>query len=90
MRLRKIIKAASAASLGVSGLILLGGYAWLYGWKWGSAPAANSSMQAEEVRLLSALLGTCVETADRKLSRRPDRPFSRQELAALFAALLAE
>lgn len=59
MRLRKIIKAASAASLGVSGLILLGGYAWLYGWKWGSAPAANSSMQAEEVRLLQEF-DTCL------------------------------
>ena len=50
----------------------------------------GQAVTAEEVRLLSALLGTCVETADRKLSRRPDRPFSRQELAALFAALLAE
>ena len=50
----------------------------------------GQAVTAEEVRLLSALLGTCVETADRKLGRRPDRPFSRQELAALFAALLAE
>ena len=50
----------------------------------------GQAVTAEEVRLLSALLGTCVETADRKLSCRPDRPFSRQELAALFAALLAE
>ncbi|MBE6979747.1 MAG: helix-turn-helix transcriptional regulator [Ruminococcaceae bacterium] len=50
----------------------------------------GQAVTAEEVRLLSALLGTCVETADRKLDRRPDRPFSRQELAALFAALLAE
>ena len=50
----------------------------------------GQAVTAEEVRLLSALLGTCVETVDRKLDRRPDRPFSRQELAALFAALLAE
>ena len=44
----------------------------------------------EESRLLSQLLETCVESADRKLARRPDRPFTKGELAALFAALLAE
>lgn len=52
MKLRKIIRAAAAASLAVSGLILLGGYAWLYSWKWGGAPAAHSSLAAEETRLL--------------------------------------
>ena len=36
------------------------------------------------------LLEFCVEAADRKLQSRPDRPFSRQELATLFAALLAD
>ena len=44
----------------------------------------------EEAALLTALLEQWVETADRKLSRRPDRPFTRQELASLFCALLAE
>ena len=39
---------------------------------------------------LPQLLAFCVEAADRKLESRPDRPFSRQELAALFAALLME
>ena len=29
-------------------------------------------------------------TADRRLEKRPDRPFSRQELAVLFAAMLME
>ena len=36
------------------------------------------------------LLEFCVDAADRKLEARPDRPFSRQELATLFAALLME
>ena len=44
----------------------------------------------EESRLLSQLLDTCVESADRKLAQRPDRPFSKQDLAVLFAALLTE
>ena len=44
----------------------------------------------EESRLLSQLLETCVESADRKLSQRPDRPFSKQDLAVLFAALLSD
>ena len=43
-----------------------------------------------ESRQLSLLLESCVETADRRLARRPDRPFSKQELAAFFAALLME
>lgn len=36
------------------------------------------------------LLEFCVDAADRKLEARPDRPFSRQELATLFAALLMD
>ena len=36
------------------------------------------------------LLEFCVDAADRKLESRPDRPFSRQELATLFAALLMD
>jgi len=39
---------------------------------------------------LPAVVAYCVEAADRKLEHRPDRPFSRQELATLFAALLME
>ena len=31
-----------------------------------------------------------ITTADRRLEKRPDRPFSRQELAVLFAAMLME
>ena len=37
-----------------------------------------------------ALVACCVDAADRKLAHRPDRPFTRQELAALFAALLMD
>ena len=36
------------------------------------------------------LLEICVDAAERKLQARPDKPFSRQELTALFAALLME
>ena len=39
---------------------------------------------------LPQLLEFCVNAADRKLEARPDRPFSRQELATLFAALLTD
>ena len=39
---------------------------------------------------LPALVACCVDAADRKLAHRPDRPFTRQELAVLFAALLME
>jgi transcriptional regulator with XRE-family HTH domain len=47
----------------------------------------NCRMQEDEyTRLLEHL----VSTADRRLESRPDRPFSRQELAVLFAALLME
>ena len=46
-----------------------------------------SAEQAEE---LSKVLLNRITTADRRLEKRPDRPFSRQELAVLFAALLME
>ena len=39
---------------------------------------------------LPQLLEYCVDTADRKLDARPDRPFSRQELVILFSALLSD
>lgn len=44
---------------------------------------------AEEDQMTQTLLSRVV-TADRKLDNRPERPFSRQELAVLFAALLME
>ena len=47
-----------------------------------SAPPGNDP--------LPQLLEFCVDTADRKLDARPDRPFSRQELTALFSALLID
>ena len=39
---------------------------------------------------LHQLLLARITSADRRLEGRPDRPFSRQELAVLFAALLME
>ena len=39
---------------------------------------------------LPNLVEFCVEAADRRLEGRPDRPFTRQELAMLFAALLMD
>ena len=50
----------------------------------------GQAVTREESDLLSLLLETCVEAADRKLAVRRDRPFSKTELAALFAALLTE
>ena len=50
----------------------------------------GQAVTGEESSLLADLLDTCVETADRRLARRSDRPFSKSELAALFAALLME
>ena len=43
-----------------------------------------------EAELFSDLLLERVAAAERKLDRRQERPFSRQELAVLFAALLME
>ena len=43
-----------------------------------------------EADTLSRMLLDWVVSADRKLEGRKDRPFSRQELAVLFAALLME
>ena len=39
---------------------------------------------------LAAILLERIDAADRRLESRPDRPFSRQELATLFAAILLE
>lgn len=43
-----------------------------------------------EAEALTQALGTLVDAADRRLAARPDRPFTRQELATLFAALLTD
>ena len=43
-----------------------------------------------EADALSALILSRVTTADRRLEDRPDRPFSREELAVLMAALLID
>ena len=39
---------------------------------------------------LEAILLERIDAADKRLEHRPDRPFTRQELAALFAAILLE
>ena len=39
---------------------------------------------------LETMLLNRITTADRRLELRPDRPFSRQELAVLFAAMLMD
>ena len=44
----------------------------------------------EEEGLVQSLLAERIDTADRRLESRRDRPFSRQELAVLFAAMLME
>ena len=47
--------------------------------------AAPSEEQALEQMLLNR-----ISSANRRINRRKDRPFSRQELAVLFAAMLME
>lgn len=44
----------------------------------------------EESQLLDNLLQGRITSADRRLQQRTNRPFSRQELAVLFAAMLME
>ena len=44
----------------------------------------------EQEQALQELLLSRISSADRRLDQRPDRPFSRQELAVLFAAMLME
>ena len=43
-----------------------------------------------EADAFSSLILSRVTTADRRLEDRPDRPFSREELAVLMAALLID
>ena len=47
-------------------------------------------MGAEKGEDFQRMLLSRITTADRRLEKRPDRPFSRQELAVLFAAMLME
>ena len=44
---------------------------------------------ADSPELMDMLQGR-ITSADRRLEKRQDRPFSRQELAVLFAAMLME
>ena len=46
--------------------------------------------QPGEAATVEQLLTGRILSADRRLSVRPDRPFSREELAVLFAALLLD
>ena len=48
------------------------------------SPAEQETLKVEQ------MLCRRITSADRRLEQRPDRPFSRQELAVLFAALLLE
>ena len=43
-----------------------------------------------EANTLTAMILSRVTTADRRQENRPDRPFSREELAVLMAALLID
>ena len=44
----------------------------------------------QEQEALQEMLLSRISSADRRLEERKDRPFSRQELAVLFAAMLME
>ena len=46
--------------------------------------------QASDADALARILGNCVALTDQRLELRRDRPFTRQELAGLFAAFLME
>ena len=50
-----------------------------------TGPPAEQEQDALQEMLLSR-----ISSADRRLEERKDRPFSRQELAVLFAAMLME
>ena len=45
---------------------------------------------SDESQMLDNLLEGRITSADRRLQQRTNRPFSRQELAVLFAAMLME
>lgn len=46
--------------------------------------------EKDEIGGLESMLRGRITSADRRLEQRTDRPFSRQELAVLFAAMLME
>lgn len=46
--------------------------------------------QPGDGEVLAKLMGSLVDLADRRLENRRDRPFTRQELAILFAAMLTD
>ena len=50
----------------------------------------TGSPQQQEENALQDMLLRRITSADRRLEQRKDRPFSRQELAVLFAAMLME
>ena len=50
----------------------------------------GQTREPQEQEHLSQLLVRRLQTAQQRLDRRGDRPFSRQELAVLFAAMLME
>jgi transcriptional regulator with XRE-family HTH domain len=43
-----------------------------------------------EIQQIHAMLACRMQAAEARLDRRPDRPFSRQELTVLFAAMLMD
>lgn len=50
----------------------------------------NGTPHSEEAATVEQLLTGRILSADQRLSARTDRPFSREELAVLFAALLLD
>ncbi len=50
----------------------------------------GSYLDPQEADKLSQMFLRRLQAAEQRLSTRPDRPFSRQELAVLFAAMLME
>lgn len=50
----------------------------------------SGEVSAGEEALVQRLLTERIATADRRLENRSDRPFSREELVVLFAAMLME
>ena len=50
----------------------------------------TGSPAESEAAALDTMLRDRITSADRRLEKRPNRPFSRQELAVLFAAMLME
>ena len=50
----------------------------------------TGSPRPEDAATVEQMLTGRILSADRRLEERPDRPFSREELAVLFAALLLD